>query len=151
MVVLLDAGPRLPATSVAVVVNVWSPFDLVLEVTEYVALVVVMVPTCTPSTRKVTMARDSFVPVNVGVVSLVIRSLEDEPVSLAGSSAGAEGAAGAIVSIVTAAPEDVAEMFPAASETRVVITCTPSANALDVTCGAGAEFPPQRHPRTTCR
>ena len=32
------------------------------------------------------------VPVNVGVLSLVIRSLEEEPLSLAASRTGAEGA-----------------------------------------------------------
>ena len=80
-------------------------------------------------------------PVNVGVVSLVIRSLEDDPVSLAASSTGAEGAAGAMVSIVTVSVEDGAERFPAASQTRAVIACTPFANALDGDRGCGGAAP----------
>ena len=125
--------PRLPATSVAVVVNVWSPSTLVLEVSEYVVPVVVTVPTCVPPTHRVTMARDSLAPVNVGVVSLVIWSLEEDPVSLAAVSAGSDGATGATVSIVTVSVKDADERFPAASATRTVIACTPSANALEVT------------------
>ena len=100
----------MPATSVAVVVNVWSPFDMVLEVTEYVVPVVVLVPTCAASSRRLTIASDSLVPVNVGVVSLVIPSLEEEPVSLEAASAGAEGASGAIVSIVTVSAEEGREV-----------------------------------------
>ena len=74
-----ETGPRLPATSVAVVLKVWLPLALVLEVTEYVPQSWSRSrPGCRPPDR-VTIARDSLVPVNVGVVSLVIRSLEEEP------------------------------------------------------------------------
>ena len=133
-----ETGPRLPATSVAVVVKVWLPLALATEVTEYVAPVVVTEPTCVPPTHSVTIARDSLVPVNVGVVSLVIRSVEEEPVSLAAASSGAEGAAGAIVSIVTVKDEDAVERFPAVSTARTVIAYTPFARAPEVTVGAGA-------------
>ena len=53
--------------------------------------------------------------------------------SLAAVSAGAEGAAGATVSIVTVSVKDAEERFPAVSMARAVIAYTPSANAPAVT------------------
>ena len=94
---------------------------------------VVVVPTSAAFSRRLTIARDSLVPVNVGVVSLVIPSLDEDPVSLAAASTGAEGAAGARMSIVTVSVEDAEERFPAVSSARTVIAYTPSASALEVT------------------
>src|SRR5207237_279889 len=56
----------------------------------------------------------SAVPVNVGVVLLVLPS-PVAPESLAGSSTGVEGALGAIVSIVRLWPLEAPETLPAAS------------------------------------
>lgn len=58
------------------------------------------VPTGVTPSYKVTVAPASALPVNVGVVTLVILSMEDEPLSLAAVNAGAVGAAGAVLSIV---------------------------------------------------
>ncbi len=56
------------------------------------------------------------VPPNVGVVSEVMLSVLDVPVSLPARRSGAEGAAGTVVSMVTGTSEDAAEgPFPAAS------------------------------------
>lgn len=58
------------------------------------------VPTGVPPLYNVTVDPFSAVPVNVGVVTFVIRSVEDEPLSLAAARMGAVGAAGAVVSMV---------------------------------------------------
>ena len=56
------------------------------------------------------------VPVNVGVVSDVMLSEFDRPVSLPGARSGADGAAGTALLIVTASPGPCDEgPFPAAS------------------------------------
>jgi hypothetical protein len=56
-------------------------------------------PTATPSAKMVTVLAVSAVPVKLGVMRLVILSVLDEPVSEAAARSGAEGAAGAVVSI----------------------------------------------------
>ena len=57
-------------------------------------------------------------PLIVGVLSLVIRSVDDSPVSLAGSSASAVGATGTAVSTTTVIGGAKPLEFPAASLTR---------------------------------
>jgi hypothetical protein len=57
-------------------------------------------PTGVTPSYKVIVAPASAVPVNVGVVTLVIASVEDEPLSLAAVNVGGVGAAGAVLSIV---------------------------------------------------
>ena len=56
----------------------------------------------------------SAVPLIVGVVSLVLSSVEELPLSLTASRSGVD-TAGAEVSIVTANADDAALMLPAAS------------------------------------
>ena len=82
--------------------------------------VAVPLPTCVAPSRIFTVLPASAVPVKVGVVSLVILSVWELPVSLAESKSGVEGAAGAVLSSVklTAVP---AKVFPALS---VAVACT---------------------------
>ncbi len=60
----------------------------------------VVVPSLTPSMKTSTVLLASAVPVSVGVVSLVMLSVLEEPVSLPAARSGVPGAAGAVVSIV---------------------------------------------------
>ena len=91
-----EAEEVLPAASVAVAVIVWLPSAIAepgvkLQLPEPSAVVV---PIELPSDSTVTVALASAVPVKVGVVSLVMLSVEDEPVSLAdaGPACSAPGA-----------------------------------------------------------
>ena len=68
-------------------------------------------------------------PLIVGVLSLVIRSVNDSPVSLAGSSASAVGAAGTAVSTTTVIGGAKPLEFPASSLTRYVTVWLPSTRA----------------------
>src|SRR5690606_12000244 len=98
-----DAGPTLPAASLAFAVKVWVPAPSVPLVMLQLPPVATAVPrTVVPSVSyKVTVLPASAVPVTVGVVSLVILSVFEEPLSLAGERSGTEGAAGAIPSTKT--------------------------------------------------
>ena len=55
-------------------------------------------PTATPSLKTVTVLPTSAVPLNVGVVALVILSVVELPVSEAAIRSGVDGTLGAIVS-----------------------------------------------------
>ena len=102
MVVLGEAGPRFPARSVLRTVMVFVPEVRVLDVTAYVpSAATTAVPTAIPLLYSVMVLPASAVPENVGVLSLLIRSVLEEPVSLAAVSVGASGAAGSTVSIRT--------------------------------------------------
>ncbi len=79
-------------------------------------------PTSTPSTKIFTMLSVSAVPVKVGVVSLVMLSVLEEPVSLPASRSGVDGAAGAVVSTVRAKLLEAALWLPAASVALAVMT-----------------------------
>src|SRR5690606_28485508 len=81
-----EAGPTFPAASVALAVRLWLPSLSVLLVMLHMPPVAVVVPsTVVPSVSyKVTVLPASAVPVTVGVVSLVILSVFEEPLSLAG-------------------------------------------------------------------
>ncbi len=70
------------------------------------ALATVVAPSGMAPANSWTIAPWSAVPVNVGVVSAVSPSDDENPVSLAGSRTGAEGAPGARVSVVTVRPGD---------------------------------------------
>jgi len=82
-------------------------------------------PTATPSLKIVTVLPASAVPVKVGVATLVMLSVFDEPLSEAAVRSGAEGAAGAAVSIVIDNPLEAGLAFPAASVARAVMLCEP--------------------------
>jgi len=83
----------------------------------------------------VTVLPASAVPVKVGVVTLVILSVLDEPLSLAAVISGVEGAAGAVVSIVMLNAPEATETFPAASVALAVMLCVPDERALTVMPG----------------
>ena len=68
-----------------------------------------------PPRNSSTVALASEVPVNVGVLSLVMLSVLELPVSLEAAKSGVEGAEGALASTVTAKSLDAELVFPAAS------------------------------------
>ena len=76
----------------------------------------VVVPT-TPSTElvRVTVLFASAVPVNVGVMSLVMLSLSETPLSDAAARSGVEGALGAVLSMVIDRATEAVEVLPDAS------------------------------------
>ena len=76
----------------------------------------VPVPT-EPSTLEVnsTVLFASAVPASDGVSSLVLSSVLELPLSLPASRSGVDGAAGAVVSIVTARADEALPVLPAAS------------------------------------
>ena len=96
----LEPVLMLPATSVAFTLIVWVPVLKAVLVIDQLPSVATAVPrTVEPSVSyKVTVAPGSAVPVNVGVVSVVIPSVLLNPVSLPVARPGVDGAAGACVS-----------------------------------------------------
>ena len=97
-----DAALTLPAVSVALAVTVRVPCDRGLVVIDQAPPVAMPVPsTVVPSVSyNLTVEPASAVPVKVGVVSLVMLSVPDTPVSLAEAKSGPLGAAGAVLSMV---------------------------------------------------
>ena len=81
-------------------------------------LLAVAVPNCVPPSETVTMELDSAVPLTVNVLSLVIPSVAETPVSSAIPAIA--GAAGAAVSMTTASGLETV-VFPFSSWTREVI------------------------------
>lgn len=73
------------------------------------------------------------VPVNVGVVTLVIPSVADLPVSLAAFNVGVPGLPGAVTSMVMLVLADDSPTLPATSVAATVIVFVPVVRALDVT------------------
>ena len=74
----------------------------------------------------VTWAAASAVPVKVGVLSLVLLSVFETPLSVAAVMSGADGAK-AIVSMVTLSAADATLAMPAASVATALMLCGPSA------------------------
>src|SRR5206468_6975244 len=73
----------------------------------------------------------SAVPSKLGVESLVMLSLLEEPESLKAFRSGVEGAAGAAVSIVTVSEPEAEPVLPAVSVALALIAWSPSASALE--------------------
>ena len=98
----VEAEETLPAASVALAVSVCEPAAKAEDVIDQLPPVAVLVPnTVVPSeSYTVTVVPDSAVPVNVGVVSLVMSSLLELPESVPLVMLGVEVAAGALVSSV---------------------------------------------------
>ena len=94
--------------------------------------VAVPLPTAVPPSKIVTVLPASAVPVKVGVVTLVSLSVLEVPESLAAARSGADGAAGAVVSIVMLSAPDAAETLPAASVAVAVMLWVPCDSALVV-------------------
>ena len=87
-----DAELALPATSVCIAFMEWEPEVRTDEVIVTVPDEQVPVPTDVDVSRRVTVAPDSQDIVKAGVVSDVILSVEDEPVSVAEVISGVPGA-----------------------------------------------------------
>ena len=123
-----DADDTLPALSVAVAVMLCEPSANAEAVMLQLPLPSAVTLPTVPATElaSVTVLPASAVPVKVGVVSLVILSVSDSPVSDPAARSGADGAAGLPVSIEIARPADAAETLPAASVAVIVIVCAPS-------------------------
>ena len=120
----LEAELTLPATSVALVVSVWLPALKVLDVMLQLPLpsAVAVPSTVVPSVSYiVTDALASEVPVNVGVVSLVMSSELETPVSVPEVMSGALGATGAVVSTVMLRPLEATLVLLDASVALAVI------------------------------
>src|SRR5687768_5675995 len=71
-------------------------------------------------------------PLKVGVVSLVILSVVELPVSLAASRSGVDGAVRPVVSMMMLKPAEAAPLLPAASVALAVMLCVPSASGPPV-------------------
>ena len=80
-----------------------------------------MVPNEEPSKKSSTVLLASAVPLKVGVLSVVILSLFELPVSSEEERSGVDGADGAVQSTVRLNPLDAEEVLPAASVTFAVI------------------------------
>ncbi len=81
-----------------------------------------VVPSLTPLMKTSTVLLAAAVPVSVGVVSLVMLSVEETPLSLPTTRSGVEGAAGAVASISTLMLPLEMLWLPAAS---VAVAVTP--------------------------
>lgn len=129
----LEAGLRLPAVSAAVAVNECVPGANTLDVIDQApAALAVPEPTAVVPSNKVTRELAAAVPLNCGVVTSVILSVLEAPLSDAAARSGALGAAGAVVSIVTERTALAGPVLPATSVAFAVIAWMPCASALDV-------------------
>lgn len=91
-----DAALTLPAVSVALAVMLRVPAARAeVVVMDHCPAVATPVPTAVVPSYSVTVAPASAVPVKVGLVTSVMLSVVDTPLSEAASRSGAEGAAGA--------------------------------------------------------
>ena len=87
-----DAALTLPATSVALAVMLWVPFARRRGGDGPVPVAVAMpVPTTVVPSNRVTVLPASAVPVKVGVVTLVMLSVLDTPLSEAATRSGLSG------------------------------------------------------------
>src|SRR5262245_4404385 len=117
-----EAAETLPAVSVAWAVMECAPLARTGLVKDQApSAPAVVVPRRVPSEKRLTVLPASAVPVNVGVLSAVTLSVLETPVSLDAARYGVEGAAGAVVSIVTARAPEVEETLPATSVARAVM------------------------------
>ena len=129
-----EAALTLPARSVALATIAWTPFANGLAAMDHTpAASAWLLPTTVAPSNSVTVALASAVPVNVGVVTLVVLSVFDGPLSDPTARSGALGTTGAVVSTVTVSATEGAPALPAKSVACAVIAWTPSAKALVVT------------------
>src|SRR6185312_9054767 len=91
------------------------------------------VPTITAPSDNVTKALASALPVNVGVVTLVVLSVFDAPLSDAADRSGLLGVAGTAVSILTDSSGEAPLTLPVRSVACARITWNPSFRAAAVT------------------
>ena len=124
-----EATLVLPARSVCLAVSVWLPPDSVELVIDQLPepSAVVLPSTVVPLvSNSVTVAPASApLPVNTGVVTLVMLSVFEEPESVAAVMSGADGGAAVVSSVMVSAA--VVEVLPAASLNCAEIALPPSA------------------------
>ncbi len=126
-----DDGDSLPARSVKVEVMTCTPPPRVEVVIVYTPPEQTPEPTAVAPSYIVTVSPLVQLPVNVGVVSLVLLSVEDDPVSDAAIRSGADvGALGEVVSIVIERLPEAADVLPAGSVCfAFMVVCAPSESA----------------------
>ena len=107
------------------------PSGSVLAVIDHVPPTAVVLPTTVVPSSNSTVDPASAEPEKVGVLTLVILSVVDEPLSLAAAKSGVV-MVGLVTSIVTVNAADAVPMFPAASLARAVMVCGPPASVLEV-------------------
>jgi hypothetical protein len=118
----LEAALRLPAVSAAVAVTECVPGAKTLDVIDQaLAALALPEPTAVAPSNKVMREPAAAVPVNSGVVTSVILSVWEAPLSEAAARSGALGAAGAVVSIVTDRTALAGPVLPAGSMAFAVI------------------------------
>ena len=122
----LEAALTLPATSVALAVMLWVPSARVEAVMVHVPPVAMPVPITVVPSNRLTVLPASAVPVKVGVVTLVMLSVLDTPLSDAATRSGLTGR-GAVVSMVTDKAAEAALTLPATSVALAVMLWVPSA------------------------
>src|SRR5439155_5587247 len=129
-----EAADTFPAASVALAVMLYVPSaSALLAMLQFPLPSAVSVPIRVPPPRNIcTVLLASAVPVKVGVVTLVMLSVLDVPLSLAAVMSGAEGAAGALVSIVMLRAPEAPDTLPAVSVAVAVMLCVPAVRALGV-------------------
>jgi hypothetical protein len=110
-----------PAGSVALAAMPWVPAARVAAVMVHVPAVATPVPITVVPSSNVTVLPASAVPVKVGLVTFVMSSVLDTPLSEAATRSGADGMAGARVSMVTDKAPDAALTVPAASAAVAVM------------------------------
>ena len=128
-----DAALALPATSLTVAVMLWLPsVRLAPGVNCQLPLPSLLTVPNAPSTDdiRLTSLLASVVPLNCGVAILVMLSLFEAPLSLALAKSTWPGAAGAVVSIVTANAADAVDSLPAVSLALTLRLWLPSLKLL---------------------
>ena len=125
----VDTTETLPATSVSVLFSVCVAAARLVVVIAQAPAATVALPTMVAPSRSVTTSPSTPVPLMVGVVTLVMRSLFEKPLSLACARASAPGAAVEVTMCRFSAGE-VAEASPATSVSTAVSTCRPSLRPL---------------------
>ena len=121
-----------PAGSVALAVIAWVPAAKVAAVIVQFPPVATPVPITVVPSNTVTMLPASAVPVKVGLATSVMLSVLDTPVSDAAIRSGADGIAGAIVSMVIDKAPDAALTLPVTSAILVVMAWVPAARVAAV-------------------
>jgi hypothetical protein len=140
MLVGAEAGLTFPAVSVAVAVRICPPSASELEGVKLQLpdpSAVVVPREVVPSNTSTTLLAVAT-PVKVGVLSLVILSMLDAPVSVAAVMSGAEGAPDGLVLIVMLRAAEAGLTFPAPSLALAVMVCPPSDRGLE---GVKLQFP----------
>ena len=127
--VAAEAAPTLPAVSVAFAVMLCVPLPSAELVMLQLPPVAIALPICVVPSNSATVLPASAVPVKVGVVTLVMPSELDDPVSEAALRLGVDGATGADVSIVTDVAAEATPTLPAASVAFAVMLCAPLPSA----------------------